>query len=88
MRLLDGTGDPANRERASEDVVAAGGVISVIGNAGSFGAEQTTVQYHRPEVEQQADMIAAALGVEAELADDVEQPIDLTVTIGLDRVDS
>ena len=84
VRLLDGTGDPANRDRSSAEVVAAGGVISVIGNAETFGIAETTVLYHRPEVADQAESVAIALGVEAELVDDVEQPTDLTVTIGLD----
>ena len=88
VKLLDGTGDSVNRDRSGADVVAAGGVIAVIGNATAFGVNHTTVLYHRPEVAAQATMIATALGVEATLVDVVEQPTDLTVTIGLDRVAS
>jgi hypothetical protein len=88
VKLLDGTGDSVNRDRSGADVVAAGGVITVIGNATAFGVDRTTVLYHRPEVAAQATMIATALGVEAALVDVVEQPTDLTVTIGLDRVAS
>ena len=33
VRLLDGTGDAANRDRTSAEIIAAGGVITVIGNA-------------------------------------------------------
>jgi hypothetical protein len=88
VRLLDGTGDAANRDRSSSEIVAAGGVITVIGNAKSFGVSRTTVLYHRPEVVEQAKMVAESLSVEAVFVDDVEQPTDLTVTIGLDRVAS
>jgi hypothetical protein len=88
VRLLDGTGDAANRDRSSSEIVAAGGVITVIGNAKSFGVSQTTVLYHRPEVVEQAKRVAESLSVEAVFVDDVEQPTDLTVTIGLDRVAS
>ena len=88
VRLLDGTGDATNRDRSSGQMIAAGGVITVIGNAKSFGVNQTTVLYHRPEVAEQASIVAEALEVEAVFVDDVEQPTDLTVTIGLDRVAS
>ena len=48
--LLDGTGSPAVRDALVDDVVAAGGVITVIGNAPSFGVESTRFAYHRTEL--------------------------------------
>jgi hypothetical protein len=88
VRLLDGTGDSSVRDSAGQEIIVAGGVVSVIGNADAFGVRTTTVLYHRTEVADQARIIAEALGVEAVLDDDIEQPTDITVTTGLDRVES
>ncbi|MFQ5558849.1 MAG: hypothetical protein ACE5GB_15250, partial [Acidimicrobiales bacterium] len=85
IRLLDGAGDPATRDAMIEPLVASGGVISVIGNAETFDMLSSTVAYHRAESAEAAERIAADLDLTAVFDDDPEQPIDLTVTIGLDR---
>ena len=50
VQLLDGTGDPSIRDALADDVVAAGGVITVMGNAAEFGVEATHFAYHREEL--------------------------------------
>ena len=88
VRLLDGIGDPGLRDGALVEIVDAGGVISVIGNASDFGVEETVVAYHREELAVAAAEIAAAIGAVATFDDAPDQPVDISVTIGLDLVAS
>ena len=91
MLLLDGTGLPAVRDSLVDDVVAAGGVITVIGNAPSFGVESTRFALHRPELvtDPTVNTIALQLGLDMTLIEQSEgipDLVDITVTVGLDRV--
>ena len=88
VQLLDGTGDPTNRELMLPIMVAAGAEISVIGNAPSFGVEETIVAYHDPKHEVAATELADAIDAPVVFDKDPNQPADLTVTIGTDRVPS
>ena len=91
VQVLDGTGDPSVRDALVEEVVASGGVVTVIGNAAEFGVESTTFAYHRPELvtDPTTNTIAFGLGVDMALAEPrVGVPdlvVDITVTAGLDR---
>ena len=90
VQLLDGTGDPSIRDALVDDVVAAGGVITVIGNAAEFGVETTHFAYHRAELVNDpfTNTIAIALGVDmalVELGEDTPDVVDITVTVGRDQ---
>ncbi len=85
VRLLDGTGDAAARDQALPLVVEMGAAVVVIGNAPSFDVAATTVAHHRVESAGVAEELAAELGATAVFDEDEDQPVDLTITIGLDR---
>lgn len=90
VQLLDGTGDPAIRDALADIVVAAGGVITVIGNADAFGVEATQFAYHREELVNDpiTNSIAIELGVNMaliELGESGADVVDITVTVGLDQ---
>lgn len=90
VQLLDGAGDPSVRDALAADVVAAGGVVTVIGNAGEFGVGATQFAYHRAELVNDpiTNSIAVALGVDMtliELGEGASDVVDITVTVGLDR---
>ena len=89
VRLLDGIGDPTVRDSLVDDIVAAGGVMAVIGNAAEFGVIRSVVAYHRSELADAAGAIGDVLGVEAVFVDDLEPTagiIDITITVGFDQV--
>ena len=84
VTLLDGIGDASNRdERMLPIVVEAGAEIRIIGNADTFDVLETTVAYHLPEDEATGRALADALGVELVFVDLPAEPVDLTVTIGI-----
>ncbi len=90
VQLLDGTGDPSIRDGVASDVIAAGGVITVIGNAAEFGVETTHFAYHREELVHDpfTNTIAIALGVDMaliRLGEDTPDVVDITVTVGSDQ---
>ena len=86
VRLLDGIGDPSVRDDLVGDIVAAGGAVTVVGNAGEFGVARTVVAYHRAEMDSAAADLASLLGVEPVLLDNPDPSTDVTITIGLDQV--
>ena len=86
VRLLDGIGDPAIRDGRVGDIVAAGGAVTVIGNAEEFGVARTVVAYHRAEMAAAAADLAGLFGVEPVLLDNPDPSTDITVTVGLDQV--
>ncbi|UDY35754.1 LytR C-terminal domain-containing protein [Dermatobacter hominis] len=85
VELLNGTSKEDSALLAAPKVVAAGGEISLLGNAGSFDVAATEVEYLAPEAEQAADEIAKALGVTATEATSQSGGIDVRVTVGGDR---
>jgi len=90
VQLLDGTGDPSIRDALVDDVVAAGGVVTVIGNAAEFGVETTHFAYHREELVNDpfTNSIAIVLGVDMtliRLGEDTPDVVDITVTVGQDQ---
>ena len=90
VQLLDGTGDPSIRDALADDVVAAGGVVTVIGNAAAFGVEATHFAYHREDLVNDpiTNSIAIELGVDMtliELGEGTDDVVDITVTVGLDQ---
>lgn len=86
VRLLDGIGDPAIRDGRVGDIVAAGGAVTVIGNAEEFGVARTVVAFHRAEMAVAAADLAGLFGVEPVLLDNPDPSTDITVTVGLDQV--
>lgn len=84
VRLLDGVGDITLRDAALEMVAAGGAEITVIGNADAFGVTSTVVAYHRPGAEAAATALAQAIGAEVQFEELLDEPADLTVTIGSD----
>ena len=90
VQLLDGTGDPSIRDALAADVIAAGGIITVIGNAAEFGVEATQFAYHREDLvnDHFTNSIAIVLGVDMaliELGEDTPDVVDITVTVGQDQ---
>ncbi len=90
VQLLDGTGDTAIRDALAADVVAAGGVVTAIGNTTTFGVQDTQFVYHRAELVNDpiTNSIAIQLGVNMtliELGESVDDLVDITVTVGLDQ---
>ena len=90
VKLLDGTGDPALRDSLIDDVIAAGGVVTEIGNADEFGIETTFFAYHREELvnDRSTNCIAIQLGVDMaliKLGEDTPDVVDITVTVGRDQ---
>ena len=90
VRLLDGTGDPAVRDALVDDIIAAGGVVTVIGNAAEFGVDTTQFAYHREELVRDpiTNSIAIELGVDMaliELDETTPDVADITVTVGSDQ---
>jgi len=84
VRLLNGTADPRVRDEAMEVLIDLEITIGVIGNASEFGVEKTSVTYHRPEAQADAERVAAVLRTVAILVENVDQPVDLTIVIGVD----
>ncbi|MCY4069408.1 MAG: hypothetical protein OXE79_09950 [Acidimicrobiaceae bacterium] len=90
VQLLDGTGDPAIRDALAGDVVAAGGVVTAIGNSDAFGVRDTQFAYHRAELVRDpvTNSIALQLGVNmtlVEAGEPADNLVDITVTVGLDQ---
>ncbi len=83
VRLLDGVGDRSIADEARA-VVARLSELIVVGNAAEFGLPTTTVSYHDEADAPLAEALAAQLN--AEVASDLrlDEPVDLTVTIGAD----
>lgn len=86
VKLLNGTTDRNAALRVAAKVVAAGGEISLLGNAGSFDQATTRVQYVASEAEAAANAVAAALGVKATKAPDPAGNVDVNVIVGRDRI--
>lgn len=87
VQLLDGTGEATNRSRFVPVVAEAGAEITVIGNATAFGVAETYVAYHLEDDAAAAEALGAALGVPVRFEEDLDQPAQLTVTVGLDSAD-
>ena len=85
VRLLNGTTDKNATLLVAPKVVAAGGEISLLGNAESFEEPATQVQYVVPEAKPAAEAIAAALGVKATEAPATAGSVDVNVIVGGDR---
>ncbi len=90
VQLLDGAGDPAIRDALAAEVVAAGGVVTAIGNTTAFGVQDTQFAYHRAELVNDpiTNSIAIQLGVNmtlVTLGESVDNLVDITVTVGLDQ---
>lgn len=83
-RILDGVGDPDGRDALIPVVVEAGAVVTVLGNADAFDVAVTVVAHHRPEDAGAADDLAAELGAEVVFDEDLDAPVDLTITTGAD----
>lgn len=84
VRLLNGTDDPRVLDEAMDVLIDLEITIGVIGNASEFGVEKTSVTYHRPEAQADAERVAAVLRTVAILVENVDQPVDLTIVIGVD----
>ena len=90
--MLDGIGSQVVRNSKVGEVSAAGGIVTIVGNAKTFNWPETLVVYHRPEVQEVAENIAIKLqsggraaGVAFEdTAESQDYLTDITVTVGLD----
>lgn len=85
VELLNGTKNDQATLLVAPKVVAAGGEISLLGNASSFDVTATEVQYLAPEAREAAEEIAAALGVTATATSESSGGIDVRVVVGADR---
>lgn len=85
VELLNGTTKKDAALLVSPKVVAAGGEISLLGNASSFDVRTTSVEYLAPEAEDAAEKIAETLGVKATAATSKSGGVDVRVTVGGDR---
>ena len=88
VSLLDGTGAAVPSDEMLQVLIDAGAEVTVLGNAQAFGVAETTVAYHIADRQQAAIVLADAIGASARFVEDSDQPVDLTVTVGLDRVGS
>ena len=87
VRLLDGVGADELASRAARTVVQAGGQVAIIGNAERFDPEAPTrVLFVDAEVAASAELLAEALGVEAEQIESsgADPVYDVTVIVGAD----
>ena len=85
VRLLDGRPDQARLLADAATLVAARAEISIIGNAGQFGAATTTIAFHTEQAEDWALALRDALGTgEVVAATSPDNVIDITVTLGQD----
>lgn len=84
VNVLNGTTNPDAIRSVAPKVVAAGGEISLTGNADSFDIATSTVQYSTPEARAAAEAIAAELGLTATAASDATESVDVTVVVGKD----
>ena len=78
------------RDSLVQEVIAAGGVVTVIGNAEEFGVGATQFAYHREELVRDpiTNSIAIQLGVDmalVELDEGTPDVVDITVTVGSDQ---
>jgi hypothetical protein len=85
VQLLNGTTNKDAVVLTSPKVVAAGGEISLIGNAESFDVATTRVEYVVPEAKAAAEAIATALGVTATKGAKASGSVDVDVVVGRDR---
>ncbi len=85
VELLNGTGRKEAALLVAPKVVAAGGEISLLGNADSFAVAATKVEYLAPEAKPAAEQIAATLGVRATQASSGSGGVDIRVVVGADR---
>lgn len=85
VELLNGTTNKDAALLVAPKVVAAGGEISLLGNADSFDKTATTVEYLAPEAKTAAEEIASALGVKATEASSRSGGVDVRVVVGADR---
>ena len=81
--MLDGVGDPSIADEARA-VVARLSELIVVGNAAEFGLPTTTVSYHNEADAPLAEALAAQLNAEVSADLRLDEPVDLTVTIGAD----
>lgn len=85
VELLNGTRNKDAALLVAPKVVAAGGEISLLGNADSFDVDDTRVEYLAPEARQAAEQIAETLGVKATEAGTRSGGVDVRVVVGRDR---
>ncbi|HMX65783.1 MAG TPA: LytR C-terminal domain-containing protein [Microthrixaceae bacterium] len=85
VELLNGTTDKDAALLVAPKVVAAGGEITLLGNADSFDVTATQVHYPVPEAREAAEEIASALGVTATAAPASSGGVDVSVIVGSDR---
>lgn len=84
-RLLSGVEGSGPPEDLASQLVVAGAEISVIGNAGRFGAESTVVEYYNVTREDEAERLVEALGAgEAVFVEGSGDSLDVTVVVGSD----
>lgn len=99
VQILDGVGEADSRDQrladVAKDVIRSGGVVTVMGNVKEFGVESTQFAYHRPELLTDeltkilTNGIALELGVKMsyiDLGESVPGLVDITVTVGRDRM--
>ncbi|CAN5663070.1 hypothetical protein BH20ACT2_BH20ACT2_11740 [soil metagenome] len=87
-RLLSGVEGSGPPEELAEPLVLAGAEISVIGNAGRFGAGSTVVEYYSVTREDEAERLVEALGAgEAVFVEGSGDSLDVTVVVGRDLLD-
>ncbi|RMH73349.1 MAG: LytR family transcriptional regulator [Actinomyces sp.] len=85
VRLLDGAGDPGRLDEARHDLVDAGAVITVMGNADSFDVARSVVRVHHLDLLDDARSLARAVDATVEIDENPDEPVDVTVILGTDR---
>ncbi|CAN5898189.1 hypothetical protein BH23ACT2_BH23ACT2_26190 [soil metagenome] len=89
IRLLNGVAPEAIPVAVTRQIVGASGTVAIIGNASSFGRDETTMVYADPEQEAYAATLMAELGGtgRARLDLEADEDVDLTVVLGRDVLD-
>jgi hypothetical protein len=85
VRILNGSTAPNATALVAPKVVAAGGMITAVGNADSFEEPTSRVEYLAAEARPAAEAVATALGLTAVESDSVEGGVDVSVVVGRDR---
>lgn len=84
VRLLNGTADPGAPAAIAPTIVSEGGEIVQTGNAEAFDLSSSRVEYGSPDAANAAGRIAAGLGVQPELVEDVPADVDVVVVVATD----
>ena len=88
-RVLNGANGEPIPDDLLRELVMAGAQIDAVGNATSFGAEETTIEYRRPRLKDTAEKVRDVLGGgKIHLDAETNDPVDLVIVLGGDALEA